>query len=195
MTSVDNLSSIRATGCLESAASMLERDGQAELTRKRRPWRAKVFLNGAGVWLQSQAPLYVRNILFCQGWGLEDLLGRLNSLVFFWPGTEDGPNIYGKRHLESASWDGSVAILRTSTAALFGANGSLCPLLCRFNSGSPRYSKGQASPRGPNTFVPIEEFEGTSSDVAELTFPGRVVLPNDTEVRVTANGNWELFLL
>jgi hypothetical protein len=148
LTSVENLSSIRVTGCLETAASILERASQAELTRKHRPRRVPVFLNGEGVWLQSQAPLYERNILFCQGWGLEDLLGRLNSLVFFWPGTDDGPNIYGKRHLESASWDASVAILRVSTAELLDANATLSPLFCRYNSGSPRYSHGLPSRPG-----------------------------------------------
>jgi len=184
---------IRSTGALESATSLLERAGQGDLTRKRRLRRVQVLLNGAGVWVQSQAPLHDRNIQFQDGWGLEDLLKRLNSLVFFWPGTPEGPNIHGNRHLESGSWGGNVAILRMSTAELFDANATLSPLFCRYNSGSPRYSHGQPSPRGPDTFVTLEDFEGTSSEVAELTFSSRVILPRNAEVRAPANGSWQRF--
>ncbi len=83
MTSADNLPSIRATGRLESAATLIDRAGQRELLRQRRPRHVRIRVSGAEVWLQGQGPLHKGNISFGGGWESEDLVERLNNLMFF----------------------------------------------------------------------------------------------------------------
>jgi hypothetical protein len=91
--------------------------------RQRRPRHVRIRVSGANIWLQGQSPLHEGNISFGEGWDLEDLVERLNDLVFFWPGWSDRPIDYGKRHFESTSWSGeSPAVLRVSTAALLKEN-------------------------------------------------------------------------
>jgi len=185
LTSVDNLPSIRATGRLESAATLIDMAGRLELSRQRRQRPVRIRVSGADVWLQGQGPLHEGNISFGDGWGLEDLVERLNDLVFFWPGRVDRPNKYGMRHFESTSWCESPALLRVDTAALLKENPTLTPLYCCFNSGSPRCVDGRKSPRGPDTFLPADQFARRCSEVAELTFPRGVSLPNCTECGFT----------
>lgn len=191
LTSVENLPTIRAVRRLESTATLIVRAGRPELSRQRRPRRVRVRVNGVDLWLQGQGPLQEGNILFHEGWELEDLVERLNSLVFFWPGTAAGPNDYGKRHFESASWCDNPVVLRVGTASLLEENADLTPLFCRFNSGSPRCVNGRRSPRGPDTFVCSDRFDGSSSNVAELTFPGGVDLPDCIERGDAAEGPWQ----
>jgi hypothetical protein len=190
LTSVDNLSSIRATGRLESAATLIDMAGRPELSRQRRPRHVRIRVSGADVSLQGQGPLHEGNISFGEGWGLEDLVERLNDLVFFWPGWGDRINEYGQRHFKSTSWSECPAILRVNTAALWKENPILTPLFCRFNSGSPRCVDGRKSPRGPDTFLPADQFAGSCSEVAEMTFPKGVSLPNCTECGSTPQGPW-----
>jgi hypothetical protein len=86
LTSAGNLSAIRATGRLESAAVLIGKAGRPELSRQRRQRPVQIRVSGADVWLQSQGPLHEGNISFGDGWGLEDLVERLNDLVFFLAG-------------------------------------------------------------------------------------------------------------
>ena len=191
MTSADNLPSIRATGRLESAATLIDRADQRELLlRQRRPRHVRIPVSGTEVWLQGQTPLHKGNISFGGGWELEDLVERLNNLVFFWPGWDDRPIDYGARHFKSPYWCESPVTLRISTAALLKENPTLTPLFCHFNSGSPRCVNGRKSPRGPDTFVPADQFASGCSDVAELTFPTGVSLPTCTEYGSTPQGPW-----
>lgn len=157
--------------------------------RYRRPKHVLIRVHGADVQLRDQAPLHAANVAFADGWQLEDLVEALNRRVFFWPGTSRGPNDYGVRHFARYQSEGPV-ILRTSTAALLRQNQESTPLFCRFNSGSPRYSGGRASPRGADIFVVADRFCGGLSDVVELTFPNEVRLPIDTEWSCSPSGPW-----
>jgi len=58
------------------------------------------------------------------------------------------------------------------------------------NSGSPRRSYGARSPRGPQTFLPAADFDGTPCQVVELTFESELALPAATEVGLCTSGPW-----
>jgi hypothetical protein len=137
---------------------------------------------------KNQAPLHAGNIELLGGWAFLDLLTRLSELVFFWPGNEQGPIKYGQRHLGSSFWQDSPAMLRLPTRDLLELNRE--PLFCRFNSGSPRWSRGKPSPRGPQTFLPCHKFNKAAGDVIELVFPEVAYLPLSTECRTHTHAAW-----
>src|SRR5579864_8684024 len=189
LTSRDNLRLIREECCLECASGLIVRAGRPELLRQRRRRHILIRVREADIQLRDQAPLHEANIAFQDGWQLGDLVEELNRLVFFWPGTAYGPNLYGRRHFARYQNENPV-LVRIATAALMAQNPEATPLFCCFNSGAPRYSGGRASPRGRNTFVPANHFSGGLSDVVELTFPDRVLLPTSTEYGSTPDGPW-----
>jgi hypothetical protein len=120
------------------------------------------------------------------------LLCQLNERVFFWPG---GPDIsdYGQRHFERYRAEKPV-ILRVPTSDLFEANPESVPEFCRFNSGSPRCTKGLGSPRGPSTFIQGTTADFSPGNVVEVTFLESVLLPHSTKVGDSPDGPWrELF--
>jgi hypothetical protein len=123
------------------------------------------------------------------GWNFEDLVEALNERVFFWPGTEHGPIDYGLRHFARYESECPLTI-RVRTDDLFEANPRSIPEFCDRNSGSPRYSGGRASPRGPDTFVMASRFTGAPSRVVELTFTGSVRLPEVWQVGTRPDGPW-----
>ena len=125
--------------------------------------------------LRDQAPLREGNAALDGGWTFADLVEDLNGRVFFWPGTERRPIPDGQRHFERYA-DESIAVLMVDTTALFAANGGAT--FCRYNSGSPRWSGGRPSPRGPGTFVAAADAPFTAGQVVEVTFRNTVVLPN-----------------
>lgn len=140
--------------------------------------------------IRDQAPLQEGHIRFEGGWQMADLLKTLNDLVFFWPGTAAGPNDYGKRHFERYKAEGP-AILRVRFESLVIANPASAPLFCKYNSGSPRCSNGQRSPRGPSTFVRESDRDFPPSRVVEVVFRGLVELPEDVEVGEDPSGPWQ----
>jgi hypothetical protein len=149
--------------------------------RKRRLESMQFLLGTATVSVRDQAPLYPGNIRFEGGWSFEDFVQSLNERVFFWPGSLNGPIGYGQRHFARyASED--PAILRISTADLYKANRGVSPLYCPYNSGSPRWSWGVASLRGPKTFVSCTEADYGPSRVVEVTFLEKVKLPALVEI-------------
>jgi hypothetical protein len=193
LTSANNLSSLRACMFLETAAGLAKVTGRPDAVSKPRKEQVLLQARGGAVALQSQSPLHAGNISLEGGWTFEHLVERLNSLVFFWPGGPQGPINYGERHYHSKSWPESPMVLRVSTSELVRENSSVTPLFCRFNSGSPRWSNGKPSPRGPKTFLPADQFSGSISDVVELTFPGRVRLPKSVEIGDIPLGPWRNF--
>jgi hypothetical protein len=193
LTSADNLVRICEVGSLESASSLITRAKRGELLRQRRPKHTPINVAGREVWLRDQAPLHAANVDFAEGWNLGDLVEALNRLVFFWAGTASGPSDYGQRHFDRYRTEEPV-LLRVPTAALFAANQSGQPLFCRYNSGSPRYSGGRASPRGPETFVPPNAFLGSPARVVELAFTERAKLPPSTEYGFAPAGPWQVLL-
>jgi hypothetical protein len=151
LTSVENLLGIKSCRTLKSAATLVREKDQLDLTQRRvNPISLSSSVTSS--WLQTQRPLHFGNILFEGGWQMKDLLTRINSLVFFWPGTSEGPIPHGRRHFRGNDWPTACVALRVRTQTLFDSLGGSEPLFCTYNSGSPRCSGGKKSPRGPNTF-------------------------------------------
>jgi hypothetical protein len=185
-----NLPRVRATSTLETAAEIASAAGQLNLVRARRAKHVPLTLRDGGrVYLRDQTPLHEKNIELLDGWTLADLVEHLNRRVYFWPGTEHGPISYGRRHFERYRTE-QPAILRVDFSSLVSANPEREPLFCLYNSGSPRYSGGRASPRGPNTFVPAEAFPKGPPDVVEVTFAGSLKLPSNVQVADGPDGEW-----
>jgi hypothetical protein len=184
-----NLERIRSTMRLESAALLLTAAARQGRIRSRRPEKLAITVEGSQVLLRDQAPLHEANIEFTGGWTFEDLLGDLNRRVFFWPGSESGPNDYGVRHYERYAVEEPIMI-RIAFDSLLERNPETTPLFCRFNSGSPRYSQGRPSPRGPDTFLPASQCIHSPRKVVEVTFLESVVLPDETELSDHVGGPW-----
>jgi hypothetical protein len=112
-------------------------------------------------------------------------LDALNERVFFWPGDFAGPINYGQRHRARYTED---VLLRMSFCDLIERNPLNAPYFCRFNSGAPRTVAGRKSPRGPDTFAKVCNWERPVSEVVEVSFVGSVELPDNVEVE--QQGNW-----
>lgn len=174
LTARQNLVGMRADGCLRSAASIYTNAGLAHQTHERRATSEVVTVGGRGFHIRDQAPLHERNTQLAEGMVFEDFIAHLNAHVYFWPGDATKPIEYGTRHFRRYCGDDCV-VLSVDTSALFAANAPAAPLFCRYNSGSPRWSAGRPSPRGPNTFVGSEAFDGTAGTVVEVVYRDRRV--------------------
>lgn len=192
-TSMRNLERIRATGRLESAEAIMLASSERDSHSLRVPRRGarQVTVGGLAVQLRDQDPLYAGNIRFLQGLDFAAFCQQLNRLVFFWPGTETGPISYGVRHAQRYA-DEELAFIRVPTAGLFAANPDPGPLFCRYNSGSPRCTKGKGSPRGPATFQHASAFDGAPSSVVEVVLQSIAKLPASTEWNRSLGGGYEL---
>jgi hypothetical protein len=190
LTARSNLDLLRKQHILSSASLLFEEaDCPNWLSEKRRK-HVEVAVAGRKVIVRDQAPLHLGNMKLDDGWSFGDFIAHVNQRVFFWPGGKDGLLIdYGRRHYERYAEEAPV-ILRINTAELFATNDSVVPEFCRFNSGSPRCSNGKKSPRGANTFVTCDTADFGGGKVVEVTFPGRVTLPNAVEVGDSPNGPW-----
>lgn len=189
LTADANLARIRRTKLLESAAALFHASGHTQhLTCKRRQ-SIVIPVGNDQVTIRDQAPLHQGNITFEDGWGFGDVIRCLNERVFFWPGKHDGPISYGCRHYERYV-DERPVILRFRFADLLTVNPGIIPMFCRYNSGSPRCSKGRGSARGASTFVPCHEAGFTPSATVEVTFVESVRLPKGVEVGPSVSGPW-----
>jgi hypothetical protein len=188
LTSQENWKVIRRVRVLRCCSDLAALSGNAPSLVTKRRNHVGIVVNGDPVLLRDQMPLHAGNISFEGGWSLQDVIRDLNGRVFFWPGNSRGPISYGSRHFERYQRENPI-IIRVSTRELFAAN-SNSPEFCRFNSGSPRCSKGKGSPRGANTFLtgPVANF--TSSKVVEVTFRNQVMLPSQVEYAVSPSGPW-----
>jgi hypothetical protein len=184
LTARQNLGAIRAERRIVSAAALLRAAGRESHLGDKRDDMLAVSIGDRIAVLRDQAPLHRGNVGLAPGWTFESLLDDLNRRVFFWPGTAPGPIDYGLRHFAryTAHPTYESVILRVPTAALLRANPDRPPLFCPYNSGSPRFSSGRASPRGPDTFLPADRFPGPAGRVVEVTFLDQVDLPDDTAV-------------
>jgi hypothetical protein len=132
--------------------------------------------------VRDQDPLREGNCGLPAGFEFEDLIGLLNEHVFFWPGTAEGPIPAGRNHFGRYAEEVGAHVLRVRTSSMFAANPR--PLFCRYNSGAPRCNpRVGRSPRGRDTFVSAELFNGGPSNVVECVFRGAVSLPEDVEYR------------
>jgi hypothetical protein len=189
LTSRRNLVSIIHGARIDSAATLIAKDGRAELPRTRRRRHVTVRIDGREISLRDQAPLHAKNMALAEGYTFDDFVESLNQRVFFWPGTEAGPIEHGRRHFARYEAERPV-LVRAKTSELIRANMRATPEFCRYNSGSPRWSGGLASPRGPDTFLAAQDFPGPASDAVELTFPSAVLLPSTWEIGSHPNGPW-----
>ena len=144
----------------------------------------------SGRQLRDQDPLHAGNISFFGGWTLTDLILHLDDQVFFWPGWEHGPVQSGKNHFERYA-DERPIILRIVTTKLLSENHEISPFFCKYNSGAPRCTYGEGSPRGPQTFLPAEEVLFTPSVVKEVTFRSTVKLPSSVLAAIYPDCNWQ----
>jgi hypothetical protein len=167
----------------------LRDSGQDEIVRQRRVSHMDVSASAGPVRLRDQKPLHERNCAL-ESWSFADLVSELNSRVYFWPGTATSPVPNGVRHFGRYR-DEDCVVLVFPTRAVLDANPDVPVEVCRFNSGSPRWSRGIASPRGPSTFEPATGFQGLPSNVVDVTFRGEVRLPMDTTV-IRDHRDWKV---
>ena len=139
--------------------------------------------------VRDQAPLHSGNLELPNGFSFADFIESINRNVFFWPGTEAGPISYGLRHFERYRQERPV-LLRVDYQSLILSNPAAIPLFCKYNSGAPRCSNGKKSPRGLNTFLSAVAFNGTPSQVVEVTFRSAIKLPAGTKIGRHPNGPW-----
>jgi hypothetical protein len=189
LTAATNIARIRRTMRLESATRILEAAGETTLVRSRRRESRIVTVYGESVHVRDQAPLHQGNMALDNGWTFEDFVAHLNGRVFFWPGSTAGPISYGVRHFARYEMD-APAILRIPTAVLFASNPDAIPLFCRYNSGSPRCSYGNKSPRTARTFEPASEAPYRASEVVEVTFEDAITLPPECQHGAGLTGPW-----
>jgi len=189
LTDRDNIPAISQLRVLHSAASLMQQAGDDSYLREKRCQSMQIEIGSRQINIRDQQRLHAGNITFQGGYSFGDVIQSLNERVFFWPGKTDGPIDYGERHFERYVDDQPV-ILRVSTAAIFSANSSVSPLFCRYNSGSPRCSKGLGSPRGPDTFVVSDDADFTPSAAVEVTFETQVSLPARVEIADSIFGPW-----
>lgn len=176
------------------AAILMKRAGRTSLLKVRRTEHQRMAVENRVVMIRDQAPLHRGNMKLQSDCTFEEFIESLNSRVFFWPGTASGPISHGLRHFERYEKE-HPAVLRIDIQSLLLANPLTNPLYCRYNSGSPRCSYGQKSPRGPDTFVPAAVFNGTPSRVVEVTFDSQIVLPSDTKCGGHPLGPWRSLFL
>ena len=189
LTARANLSGIKASRTLHSAAALADRAARPELIRSRRHTHEVLSAGEAPVVLRDQAPLHARNMTLDDGWSLDDFVEALRARVFFWPGSAGGPIAHGRRHYGRYASERPV-IIRAECTALLASNSSNTPLACKYNSGSPRWSNGIASPRGAATFVSCEEATFRAGEAVEVTFEGAVHLPATAEYGDVPMGPW-----
>jgi hypothetical protein len=172
------------------AATLLRLAGRLDLLCTPRRGSIAVVVEGRTIVLRDQKPLHKGNIRLPNGFRFEDFVESLNQRIFFWPGTSKTAILYGIRHFEHYEHEKPV-LLRIKFQSLLDSNPGAVPLFCRFNSGSPRCSYGNRSPRGPNTFVSGDDFRETPSSVVEVTFDRQLTLPADTELGRRPTGPWQ----
>ena len=143
--------------------------------------------------IRDQRPLQRGHVELTGGWSWETFLAAINERVFFWPGNEDGPIDYGRRQIEAYRGSDQI-ILRVKLFALLAANPGSPPYFCKFNSGGPRTVGGRKSPRGPETFLSACRWSDIPSEVAEVSFVKKALLPATTELWDDVGGCKQLFL-
>lgn len=200
LTARANLPAIERTRRLDPSSAIFARANRQDLLRTRRRGMTTIGRSALRadspssedtdkIIIRDQDPLHAGSCALTDGYSFEDLVEMLNSFVYFWPGTADGPNAYGRRHFARYAKIEDAAVLRIPTASLLAANPTLTPHASAYNSGSPRCSGGRKSPRGPDTFQPFSAFPHTPGKVVELSFAAPVNLPW-LAVEVSTPHNW-----
>jgi hypothetical protein len=192
LTASNNLPRIRSLRQLESAAILLARAGLHDEMTRRRPENQIITVDDIEVCLRDQTPLHERNVEFAEGWDFSQVVALLNQRVFFWPGSNmrHGPNDHGFRFYERYEHE-DLAVLRVPTRDLLKSNSDNPPEFCRYNSGSPRCSRGRGSPRGSDTFLTASCCNFLEREAVEVAFVGKAVLPDSTSIRRFSWTSWD----
>ena len=194
LTFESNLPRIQAHSKLVSASRLLAQSGDHHLIYQRRTNAYVANTPDSKSTIRDQQPLHAGNVDFEIGWDLTKLVDHLNQFVFLWPGKPEGPSDYGIRHFKRYANETNV-MLRLKTVDMLKANHENKPLFCSFNSGAPRCSGGRKSPRGSSTFVTARHAQYNASDVVEVVFRDRAVLPQTYEVSSNFDGPWHKYHL
>jgi hypothetical protein len=190
LTARANLPRIQRTARLDTAATILAAAARYDLLRTRRPESKVVAIDVERIHLRDQGPLYEGNCNLPGAFTFADLVEMLNNFVYFWPGTDAGPIVYGLRHFARYAPREDVVVLVIPAAALLAANPDCPPHFCKYNSGSPRSNPTSGKPpRGPDTFIPAAHFNLPPSRVIEVVFPQSVRLPLES-VEVSPATRW-----
>jgi hypothetical protein len=150
-----------------------------------------VQLPGGAFEIRDNLPLREGSVELDPGTTLQDFLRELNCRVFLWPGNNEGPIKVGRLHFQHYRGVERVCLIRTRLQSLIESNPSAEFAVTFCNSGSARHQRGHRVPRGPSTFVPLEQAPRRASQVKELTFVGHVDLPPGTEWSTRMEGPWE----
>jgi hypothetical protein len=185
-----NLSGIRATKTIECASALLRRGRYHALLTVRRDSHRTIAFDSHRVLIRDQKPLHEGAIVFEPGWDLPRFVQHVNEHVFFWPGSITGPIKAGINHYQRYAQE-NLAIIRVHWWSLLRVNPQNEPLFSKFNSGAPRVVNGKRSPRGSSTYRDRHKFDSRVSDVVEVIFLNRIVLPSDTQVSCSYSGPWE----
>jgi hypothetical protein len=189
LTSRANVARINRTRALDPAATILKASGNQMMLKARRGTSIQAKVNGEVVHVRDQHPLHAGNIAFQGSWTFEKLVQEINERVFFWPGSEWWVISYARRHYNRYAAEKPV-VLRIPVAELLSRNAGSDPLFCKYNSGSPRWTSGKASPRGPDTFVKCAKASFRASGVVEVSFRSTVKLPGRVEIANSYDGKW-----
>ena len=188
----ENFNAIRRRSELRSASDILEGTGHDDLLTNRRKSSVTLQVNGETVVIRDNRPLRPASVRLLGGWSLSDLLKELNSRVFLWPGSENGPIRRGRSHFERYEAEGPVFTIRVPLPSLLAANHDRDLWVTRCNSGSARHHGGQPVPRGPSTFQLPEEATFRASEVIELSYVGGARLPTDAHWSESLAGPWRV---
>ena len=189
LTDQNNVPAIARSRILYSASLLMQQSGDSHFLRRKRPEHVIVRIGGTAIKIRDQQPLYAGKASLEENWQFENLIEELNRRIFFWPGNDNGPVDSGVRHFQRYISEDPV-VLRIATEDILSINSDTIPMFCKYNSGSPRCSKGLGSPRGPNTFLPCNEANFTPSQVVEITFEKQVTLPTDIYISNSVTGPW-----
>lgn len=185
-----NLSRIRRSRRLNSAAQLLDSAGRADFKRIRRRQHEVVNIDGEQIIIRDQAPLHRGNVALQPQWQFEDLIALLNCQVFFWPGGEDSPIAYGVRHFERYRAE-DTRIIRVPLLDIAAVNSPRELHVCKYNSGSPRCNNGRPSPRSADSFVPLSNSTLRPGQVVEVTLSPDAALPESALVARSLGADWE----
>jgi hypothetical protein len=156
---------------------MLQACGKEELIQEKREEVVLLQIDGHRVVINDQAPLNFKNIELSGFMSDRDLIEFVNRLVFFWPGTAEGPVKFGANFVDHYR-DRGRTVLKIPTRELIDLNGE--PLFCHFNFGAPRMQHGKPVPRSPDFFQTRDRFPRTAGKVVEVAFRSSVHLPPQT---------------
>lgn len=116
----------------------------------------------------------------------DDFIELLNSFVFYWPGTYDGPVTKGDHGQSFRTRYKHFAELRIPVADVWTDRSR--PKFCSYNSGAPQ-ARDRVK-RGPSIFVEASDTELATRKVVEAVFSKQVALPPSTQWRDNAFSDW-----